>query len=95
MVARNGFCRNFGNGNLVYCKQVEVSWWPRLTYMQAGGRGVPGGVIPVLFVAAFVQYYFFIKYPRFTVSFLIVIVTEVRTRHSGRMILWSANFGSS
>ena len=41
----------------------------------AGGRGTPGAVIPLLFVAIFIALYFFFKYPRFLPVALVTQVT--------------------
>lgn len=39
--------------------------------------GHPAGVIVLLWLSIFINYYFFIKYPRFIPAILIVIVTQV------------------
>lgn len=41
----------------------------------AGGRGIPGAVVPLLFVVIFIIYYFFVKYPRFLPTFIVTQVT--------------------
>ena len=57
----------------------------------AGGRGVPGGVLPLLFVLLFLQIYFLLSYPRFTVVVMITMVTEVGSAayhsHFGMLML--------
>ena len=42
----------------------------------AGGRGIPGAVIPLLFLDLFIVYYFFLKNPRFIP---VIMVTKVTT----------------
>lgn len=44
----------------------------------AGGRGVPGASLPLLWIFIFVEMYFFIKFPRFIVVVVITVVTQVQ-----------------
>ena len=44
----------------------------------AGGRGVVGGVLPLLFLAIAFELYFLLKIPRFTPVVMITMVTQVR-----------------
>ena len=43
----------------------------------AGGRGVVGGVLPLLFLAIAFELYFLLKIPRFTPVVMITMVTQV------------------
>ncbi|MCJ1474859.1 hypothetical protein MMC13_003519 [Lambiella insularis] len=42
-----------------------------------GGAGAPAGVLVVLFVVLFIELYFFVSFPKFTVVFMISMVTQV------------------
>jgi Fusaric acid resistance protein-like len=48
-------------------------------WYMAGGRGIPGAVLPILWVFCFLEMYIIVKQPRFIVIGLLTIVTQVST----------------
>ena len=71
MTSGSGVFGLFGRvvGTLIAAVTSMVIWYI------AGARGIPGAVIPLLFLAIFIVYYFFIMYPRFLPMVLVTQVT--------------------
>ena len=71
MTSGSGVFGLFGRVVGTFCASVTsmVIWFI------AGGRGIPGAVIPLLFLVLFVIYYFFLKHPRFLPVILVTQVT--------------------
>jgi hypothetical protein len=66
-----GFLARCGGTFLAMCSSLVI-WYV------AGGRGVPGGVLFLLWLAMFIILYFFQNYPRFLPVCMITMVTHVR-----------------
>ena len=49
--------------------------WTLIIWYIAGARGIPGAVVPLLYVVLFIVYYFFLKYPRYLPVFMVSKVT--------------------
>jgi hypothetical protein len=65
-----GFLARIG-GTLIATVSSIIIWFI------AGGRGIPGAVLPLLWIALFIVLYFFVKYPRYLPVCMITMVTFV------------------